>query len=131
MSASPKVRVLVCQECGRSWERPAQRGQLPRRCPDCKRGGPASAVRLEAARAVPAVESAVTVVIGGGVDAPDRCWNCDQPTHPRSECPYTVGSLAPGCCCCRDKGDAECVASPPCPACDGPESCCCGNAGAQ
>lgn len=44
------TRILVCQSCGREWERLVQRGQLPRTCPDCK--------PVRRARAVPVVETA-------------------------------------------------------------------------
>jgi hypothetical protein len=31
----PAIETLVCQHCGRSWERQRMRGRKPHYCPDC------------------------------------------------------------------------------------------------
>lgn len=30
------MRTLICASCGNAWERPAQTGQLPKKCPSCR-----------------------------------------------------------------------------------------------
>lgn len=32
-----KQREITCQDCGTTWMRPVQTGQIPKRCPDCHR----------------------------------------------------------------------------------------------
>ena len=32
----PVMRTLICEACGNQWERPAQRGRLPRTCEACR-----------------------------------------------------------------------------------------------
>lgn len=35
VSNDAKVQVLVCGNCEKTWERPAQRGRKPVNCPEC------------------------------------------------------------------------------------------------